>query len=233
MNLDTFTPPIREDGDRLPAKEMVGRPLIMLVREHRTGIKTQFNSDPQEPKRYKPEGGDAVLLDIADVSTGAVYIGVLWFNGAIVDSLKAYVAHTLPVKLFYDTPKGGGTNPYLNVEPLTGAELAAAQHWANTNPDRFERERAARQAQAQQNAANGNGAPVSAPAAPQTFTPVTPSAPAAAPAPVYTPPAPAPAAPAYVPPAAPAAAPTAAPTVDVNDPAIQALLAQIAGQQQR
>jgi hypothetical protein len=228
MNLDTFTPPIREEGDRVPAKEMVGRPLVVQVREHRTGVKTTFNSDPADTKRFKPEGGEAVHLDMVDLTTGAVYIGVLWFNGAIVDSLKPYVAQTLPVKLFYDTPKGGGTNPYLNVEPLTANELAAAQQWANANPDRFERERAARAAQAAQNAANGtNGtAPAAAPLA---------TLPAAAP--TYAPPAPAPVqqfAPlGNAPAAAPPSVPAAAPTVDVNDPAIQALLAQIAGQQQR
>lgn len=219
MELNTFTPPVREDGDRVPAKEMVGRPLVVQVREHRTGVKTQYNSDPNDAKRYKPEGGDAVLLDMADLSTGAVYIGVLWFNGAIVDSFKAYVASVLPVKLFYDTPKSG-TNPYLNVEPLTGAELASAQQWAATNPHTFESERAARQ---QQNTAaapaTGGMAPIpGAPSTPPAWLPPTgqqappPLAPAAPPAPV-----------------APAANTGG---VNVNDPAIQALLAQIAGQQQ-
>lgn len=244
MNLDTFTPPTREEGDRVPSKEMVGRPLIVQVREHRTGVRTKFNSDPTDTKTYKAEGGDAVLLDIADVSTGAVYLNVLWFNGAIVDSLKSYVASALPVKLFYDTPKTG-TNPYLNVEPLTGPELAAAHAWAAANPHRFEAERAARAARA---AANGGMPPVpGAPTQPPSWAAglVAPTAPPAAMpatyAPAYTTPA------GYAPPVTPTAAtqPATPPTplppapvvtatahapVDVNDPAIQALLAQIAAQ---
>jgi len=228
MNLDTFTPPVREEGDRVPAKEMVGRPLVVLVREHRTGVKTQFNSNPQDPAKYRPEGGEAVLLDMADLTTGAVYIGALWFNGAIVDSLKGYVAQALPVKLFYDTPKTG-TNPYLNVEPLAGNELAAAHQWVTANPDRFERERAARQAAALA-AASVPSAPMSAPVGTRGPIAQIPAQVVHQFAPLGAAAASAPATP-YIP--TPPVAPAAPPTVDVTDPAIQALLAQIASQQQR
>lgn len=208
MNLDTFTPPVREDGDRVPVKDFVGRPLIVQVREHRTGVKTKFNSDPTE-KSYKADGGEAVLVDVADVSTNSVYLDVLWFSGAIVDSLKPFVASALPVKLFYDTPKMG-TNPYVNVEPLTGPELALAQAWAAGNPNRFDAERATR-ATATQPAA----APLAAAqhAAAQQLAAQPPAAPAFTPLP-----------------AAPAAPPA---PINPADPAIQALLAQLAAAQQR
>lgn len=230
MQLNTFTPPVREDGDRVPAKEMAGRPLVVLVREHRFGIKTQFNSNPADTAKYKPEGGEAVVLDIADLTSNTVYINVLWFNGAIVDSLKGYVSQMVPVKLFYDTPKTG-TNAYLNVEPLTGAELATAQAWAAANPERFERERAQRAQAAAATAAAPNGGMAPIPGAPSQPPPwaVAPVAPPAAP-PVAPPP-PAPVAAPHVPPAAPAAPPGPA-GINVNDPAVQALLAQLAAQQQ-
>lgn len=237
MQLDTFVPPTREDGDRVPAKEMVGRPLIVQVREHRTGVKTQYNSNPQDTARYKPEGGEAVLLDVADLSSNTVYLNVLWFNGAVVDSLKGYVAHTLPVRLFYDSPKSGGNgNPYLNVEPLAGAELAAAHQWATSNPDRFERERAARQAQAQAAAAGTTGGMPPIPGAPsqppvwaqQPIT-VPPTATAPTTAQPVTPLPSTPPPPPFTPPASPPA-PAGAGGVDPNDPAIQALLAQLAAQ---
>jgi hypothetical protein len=222
MNLDTYVPPVREDGDRLPTKELAGRPLIVVVREHLMGVKTQFNSDPADALRYKPEGGEAVKLDVADLTTNSVYINVMWFNGAIVDSLKSFVASTLPVKLFYDTPKRGG-NPYINVEPLVGAELAGAQAWAAANATRFETERAARAAQAT-SATNGvppiPGAPAGPPAWAALVNPVMPphAMPASPPPQPVAPPAP--------------VVNTPAPAVDVNDPAIQALLATIAAQQQ-
>jgi hypothetical protein len=227
MQLDTYTPPSSDDGDRLPAKEMAGRPLIVAVREHRTGIKTAFNSNPADPAKYKPEGGDAIGLDVADLSTNAIYLGVLWFNGAIVDGLRPYVGQTLPVKLVFTAAKGGG-NAYLAPEPLDGAELAAARGWAASNPTRFETERASR-------AANGippiPGAPDAPPAwaAPVNHTATPPLAYTAATTtqvPVATP--------AYAPPAAAQpsyVAPAATPTYDPNDPAVQALLAQIANGQ--
>jgi hypothetical protein len=198
---------------------MVGRPLIVLVREHLMGQKTTFNSNPADTARYKPEGGEAVLLDVADLTTNTVYISVKWFNGAIVDSLKGYVSAALPVKLFYDTPKTG-TNPYINVEPLSGNELALAQSWAVGNPTRFDAERAQRAATATTAPPNGAMPPIpGAPSQPPTW-----AAPPV-PAPVHTPIVPLATAPVAPPPVAPAAPPVpAAPGgVDVTNPAIQSL----------
>lgn len=249
MQLDTYTPPAHEEGDRLPSKEMAGRPLIVAIREHRTGVKTKFNSDPTDPARYKPEGGETIGLDVVDLSTNAVYLGVLWFNGAIVDGLRPYVGQMLPIKLVFTAGKTGG-NPYLAPEPLTGPELAAAQGWAANNPNRFEVERATRAAQGMPPIPGAPSAPPAwaAPAAPAAPAPVHTPAPAytpvvSAPAPNYTatPVAPltytapvttqVPVAPAAAPPVASTAAPVAAPAYDPNDPAIQALLAQIAAGQ--
>lgn len=184
MQLGTFTPRTHSEGDSFPAKEAVDRSLIVLVREHRTGIVTKF----------KPEGGDGVVVDVADTATNSVWIDVLWMNGAVVDNLAPYVGQPVAVKLEWVASSKGG-NSYISVVPLEGAVLAQASAWAAANPNRFDLERQARAAKASKPAS----------------TPPVPAAPSAPPA--------------------PAAAPAPATTVNVNDPAVQALLAAIAGGQ--
>jgi hypothetical protein len=137
MELGTFTP--RENtnyGDQFPAKEAADRPLVVLVREHRTGIVTKF----------KPEGGEGVIVDAADVRTDETWLDVLWMNGAIVDNLTSYLGQPVAIKIVWTASKSGG-NAYLSVEALEGQELAMAQQWAKANPSRFETERATRATQ--------------------------------------------------------------------------------------
>lgn len=189
MELGTFTPRERSDGDSLPAKEAVDRPLVVLVKEHRTGIVTKF----------KPEGGDGVVVDVADSNTDSVWLDVLWMNGAVVDNLAPFVGQAVPVKLVWVASAKGG-NAYIGVEPLEATELAQAQQWATANSGRFDTERLQRAAQAKNNEAAPASAATPPPAQPPT-------------------------------PAAPTAAPQAGGQVDVNDPAVQALLTQIAGGQ--
>src|SRR5215208_2595808 len=149
MELGTFTPRTNDEnyGDKFTAKEAIDRPLVVLIREHRTGIKTKFNSDPGKDG-YKPEGGDGVTVDVADVRTNEVWIDVLWMNGAVVDNLAVYIGQTVPIKLVWTASAKGG-NAYINVQPLEGQELALAQQWAQANPTRFDTERASRAAEAQ------------------------------------------------------------------------------------
>lgn len=176
-------------GDKLTASDAVDKPLVVLVREHRTGIIT----------KYKPEGGDGVTVDVADIRTDEVYLNVLWMNGAIVDNLAAYVGKPVAVKLAYQAPKGGG-NSYITVAPLEGTDLALAQQWATSNTNRFENERVTRAAQAN---------PTDTPLA----TVTTPTTPTPAPDPTV-------------------ATPSADGADDpMNNPAVQALLAQIAAKQ--
>lgn len=131
MELSTFTP--RENtnyGDQLPAKEAADRPLVVLVREHRTGIVTKF----------KPEGGEGVVVDVADVRTDETWLDVLWMNGAIVDNLTGYLGQPVAIKIVWTASKSGG-NAYLSIAALEGPELALAQDWAKNNPNRFDTER--------------------------------------------------------------------------------------------
>jgi hypothetical protein len=203
MELGTFAPRPREEmvGDQLQAKEAIGKTLVVFVREHKTGIKTKFNQDPKE-KGYKPDGGDGVIVDVADVNTNEVWIDVLWLNGAVVDNLAPYVGQAVPIELVW-TPSQKGGNPFIGVAALEGLRLQTAQQWAAANPTRFDTERAQRKA-----TVDAHVAPAAAAPAPLLTVPV---APAAAP--------PAPAAP------APAAA------LNPNDPAVAQLLAQLQAQQ--
>jgi hypothetical protein len=196
MELKPFTERERSDGDRLQAKEAIDRPLVVLVREHRAGVITQ----------YKPDGGEAVVVDVADVRTNEVWIGVMWMNGAVVDNLAPYVGQPVAVKLVW-TPSASGGNPYIGIKGLDGADLAVAQQWVAANPNRFDQEHQRRAA-----------------AAASTEAPQVPGAPSQPPDWAVQPAAPPPAA------TAPQPAPVAAAPapVDPNDPAIQALLRQIA-----
>ncbi|MER7076612.1 hypothetical protein SAMN02982929_05327 [Saccharopolyspora kobensis] len=201
MELTGFAPRENSTGDRLPAKEAVDKPLIVQVREHRTGVKTKFNSNPNE-KGYKPDGGEAVVLDVADLTTNSVFVDVLWMNGAVVDNLKAYVGQAIPIKLVWTGSASGG-NSYITVEALGGAELDKAAAWAQANPDRFDTERA-------QRAAAGADQP-------QPAVPATPPATVAQQQPQAAPVPPQPAMPQQA--------------INPNDPAVQALLQQISGGQ--
>ena len=129
MELTGFTPPER-GGDRLPAKEAVDRPLVVLVREHRTGIVTQF----------KPDGAAGVVCDVADTNSDSVWLDVLWMNGAVVDNLAPYLGQAVPIKLTW-TPSARGGNAFIGVQGLDGPELATAQQWASNNSARFDSER--------------------------------------------------------------------------------------------
>lgn len=136
MELGSFEPRSAGDGDRWQAQEAAERPLVVLVREHRTGIVTQ----------YSPNGGEGVVIDVADVRVNQCWISVLWMNQAIVDNLAPYVGQPIAVKLVWTPSKSG--NKYLAVQPLDGPELALAQQWVASNPTRFDLERQQRAAAA-------------------------------------------------------------------------------------
>ena len=213
MPLDTFEARSQGTGDSLSPKDIVSTPLLVKVLEIRGGIKTKF----------KPEGTDAVILDVLNLLTQEIKLGVMWFNGAIVDNLKPYVGKALPIELVYQQPTGGG-NAYLIPKMLDGANLEAAKAWATQRPALFEDERTARGIE--QHLPGGMAAVAPAVAPPSAVAPPVASAPApvaappaAAAAPVAAP-APAAVAPAAVAPApAPAAAPPAPAPVAAPAPA--------------
>lgn len=228
MTLGQFVNKPRVESDKVQAKELVNRPLLVLVNEHLRDFTSTAYPDPK----------DVVTLDVADLSTGRIYIGPLWGAGRVVDSLKPYAGsgQVMPVKL---VEIQGKARVYLGVEPLAGAELAMAQQWYASYPTAMSDQRAQKEAQAM-TAMAAAPAPVPvqglpAPAAPAVPAPV-PAAPVAAPAPAPVAPAapapqvaaPAPVSPAPVAPAAPVAPVTPAP----NQPTAEQIAAYLAAQAQ-
>jgi len=205
MTLGQFVNKPRIESDRVKATDLTNRPLLVLVNECLKDFTSQAYPDPK----------DVITLDVADLSTGRIYIGPLWGAGRVVDSLKPYAGsgQVMPVKL---VEIQGKARVYLGVEALAGAELAMAQQWFASYPTAMADQRAQKEMAAQA-AMTASPAPVPvqglpAPAAPAAAAPV-PAAPVAAPAPApVAPAAPAPQAPAPVAPATPVA-PVAAPPV--------------------
>lgn len=163
MELGSFAPVERGNGDQLPAKEAAGRTLVVLVREHRTSITT----------KYKPEGAPGVIVDLVDVDQDAVWCDVLWMNGAIVDNLAPYVGSAVPITLSWSASQSGGY-PYLSVSALEGTPQTQAEQWAAANPTRFDEERASRglsSAQTASASAAGSSAAPAGPVAAQSASP--------------------------------------------------------------
>lgn len=131
MEFGTFERQAQASGDSLKASDAVNKPLIVAVSERREGIVT----------KYQPAGGPGLIVDVADVNADQVFVGVLWMNGPIVDNLTAYLGQTVPVKLVYEANKSG-TNSYITVEALKGADMDAVTTWAQANPSRFDQRRA-------------------------------------------------------------------------------------------
>lgn len=228
MTLGQFVNKPRIQSDRVTAKELEARPLLVLVNEC---LKDFVSAEYPEPK-------DVITLDVADLSTGRIYIGPLWGAGRVVDSLKPYAGsgQVMPVKL---VTIQGKTRPYLGVEPLAGAELAMAQQWYASYPTAMADQRTQKEMAAQA-AMTAAPAPVPvqglpAPAAPAAAAPV-PAVPVAAPAPAsVAPAAPAPqvAAPAPVSPAPVAPATPVAPVTPVStQPTAEQIAAYLAAQAQ-
>ena len=141
MELGNYEPTQRPGmvGDNFPAKDNVNKPLIVFVREFRTGVKTKFNSDPTQ-SGYKPEGADAVILDIVDLTDNSVHVGALWMNPAITDNLADKVGTYYPIELRWTTPQRGGSQ-YVAIYKLDGEQLAFANEWATKYGQWFEQER--------------------------------------------------------------------------------------------
>lgn len=119
MALATFDPEkgrpqSNEEGERVQVRDLVGAVLLIRVRKVERNVRTKF----------KPEGTDCVVADIASVMTGKVALDQRIWNGAIVDGLAPYAGQTVPVKL--DWSKGQAGYPYIIPVALTNEEQAMA-----------------------------------------------------------------------------------------------------------
>ena len=219
MELETFEQQSQGTGDKLGAKDIMNTPLLVKVREERESVRT----------KHKPEGTPAIVLDVLNLMTQEIKLGIMWFNPAVVDNLRPHIGKAMAIQLVTQQPKGTG-NAYLIPEQLEGANLDAAKAWASQRPNLFEDEYERRGLELPKGAVgtlSKSTADAAAPAAsaPTATTPTaampgasTPAeAPVATPPPAATPPvasSPVPdtgAAPSATTPAAPPAAPSGPP----------------------
>lgn len=198
MSMGTFERQARAESDKVRIDSLDGHNLLVRVQE----AKADFTS-----KAY-PNPKAVVFCDVADLTTGQVYIGVLWGAGAVVDGLTPYAGtgQVLPVSV--EKVAGGAHGGWMRLNPLEGEALTAAEGWYGSYwAEHVDAVRAAREAAAKVEV-------VQAPA---------PAAPAANPAPALAPVAPAAAPPVAPTVAAPPVAPPAAPAAKVDiDPAVLA-----------
>ena len=123
--LETFE--MQAGGDKLKPSDIANRPLLVKVLDFKTGIKTKYD-----------DAAEAVVVDVLDLSTEEIHLGVMWFNAAIKDNLKRYIGKKLPIALVYQQPKAPGGNAYIVPQGLDGENLKAAQAWNDGKPSLFE-----------------------------------------------------------------------------------------------
>lgn len=207
MGLGQFVKPDNQImHDTLRARDVATSktPMLVYVREFKTGLKTEFNKDGT---------GEGVAVDLVDLSTfqsnpeGSVYCNVLWMSKAVADQLRPCAGGD-PVAIRLAWAAGGSFGQYVVPEPIEDDWLQWAQYIVTNYPEFVNQVKAKRLAAWQ---AEHPDAPAQAAPAPQA-APALPSVVAASPAPQAAPPAPpapAPQAVAAVPPAGGAASPGA------------------------
>lgn len=119
-----FVKPPTANGDRVQAQTLVGKHLLVWVKELKTNVKTKFNSGPAA---NAAAGNEGVVVDLYVMDTQQVFIGAMWMAGAIKDGLKQYVGdgNAYPIEIFQQ--QGGANGWYLDIKPLEGEWLAFAQ----------------------------------------------------------------------------------------------------------
>lgn len=135
IDLDEYVPETMGEGDKVKPSDIIDHPLIVKVLDFRQGLTTKFNPDGD---------GEAVIVDVFDMSDEKIYLQVMWFNNAVKDNLKKKIGKVLPIRLVYQTSKGGG-NQYIVPEGLTGEDMDTAKAWAASKPELFDEERVARE----------------------------------------------------------------------------------------
>lgn len=125
MEISTYTPPERSEGDSFKPSEHIDQLLIVKVTE----------TKHIESTAHKPEGGPGVIADVCNLDdNGAVARDILWMNGAIVDGLKGYVGQVLVIRFGWEK-SGKSGREYIVVKPVEGADLERARaHVAKGDP---------------------------------------------------------------------------------------------------
>ena len=124
---EEYVPPVQEDSDTFKPKENYDKPLLVKVREHKTGVITEFS----------PEGGEAVTVDLVDLTDGKIYRNVLWMGGAIVDGLKMHAGTPKVLVIRFDKKKGASGRSYPAPAKSTDEDKARARSYYEKKGDPF------------------------------------------------------------------------------------------------
>lgn len=140
--------------DKLGAREAVNRPFLIRVVKILKDFEGKFGKS------------DQAIVDLQDVNTGDVLIGVWWGTGAIVDRLRSLEGQDVTVtgKVTEQTGAKSGRT-FLGLSDLAGDELAKAEERYNAGPRAIQDERARRVAEAEAEAGENQDSakPVTAP----------------------------------------------------------------------
>jgi hypothetical protein len=117
MTIEQFTPRERTEGDSYKPSEHIGALMIVKVKE------AKFI----ESTLHKPEGGNAVVVDVHDLQYNQTFHDVLWMNGAIVDELNLWVRKIVVIKFAWTKAQKAGGMDYIVVVPADANEMAQAQ----------------------------------------------------------------------------------------------------------
>jgi hypothetical protein len=161
--MGTFVPRPQQTGDRFQPSMGKGRPLIVQVLSV-DGARAVAANGTQAATVKKAifvhvwdlVGGPIAKDEHDNIVNGppnTVYCDVQWMAGAVCDNLEPFVgAPAMPIKLVSLRNKNNTFN-YITVQPVEGQELQYCNQVFASDPTRFDREYAQRQAQAAQQAA--------------------------------------------------------------------------------
>jgi hypothetical protein len=125
MEISSYTPPERTEGDSFKPSEHINQLLLVKVTDHKH----------IESTTHKPEGGPGVIADVCNLDDNAtVSRDILWMNGAIVDGLRSYVGQVLALRFGWEKSSKSGRE-YITIKPANEADIARAQeHVAKGDP---------------------------------------------------------------------------------------------------
>lgn len=122
-----YEPPAQEDSDTFKPKENYDKPLLVKVREHKTGVVTEFS----------PDGSEALIVDLVDLSDGKAYSNVLWMGGAIVDGLKQHAGGPTVLVIRFEKRKSNSGRTYPAPAKSTDEDKNLAKRYYEKKGDPF------------------------------------------------------------------------------------------------
>lgn len=122
-----YEPPALEESDSFKPKENFDKPLLVKVREFKTGIVTEFS----------PDGNDGIIVDLVDLTTGTKYSNVLWMGGAIVDGLKMHAGTPKVLVIRFEKRKSNSGRTYPAPAKSTDADKELARKYYEKRGDPF------------------------------------------------------------------------------------------------